>query len=116
MVRQLLEQEGMTAFVNGGFLEGGAGELPMGGLATVSVADEHEARALEVVREWESLPVPPRREVPLCCWRRLRRSSIFPPYSTPWARRSFFRSRRGGRSALTDRALPSARHDRMSTM
>lgn len=58
LIRQLLEQEGMLAFVNGGLLEGGAGELPMGGLATVSVADEHEARALEVVREWESMPVP----------------------------------------------------------
>lgn len=62
LVRQLLEQEGMTAFVNGGLLEGGAGELPMGGLATVSVADEHEARALEVVREWERMPVPPEDE------------------------------------------------------
>lgn len=59
MVRALLEQEGMTAFVNGGLLEGGAGELPMGGLATVSVADEHEARARQVVRDWESMPVPP---------------------------------------------------------
>lgn len=59
LVRQLLEQEGMTAFVNGGLLEGGAGELPMNGLVTVSVADEHEARALSVVREWESMPVPP---------------------------------------------------------
>ena len=49
----------MTAFVNGGLLEGGAGELPMNGLVTVSVADEHEARALAVVREWESMPVPP---------------------------------------------------------
>lgn len=59
LMRQLLEQEGMTAFVNGGLLEGGAGELPMNGLVTVSVADEHEARALEVVREWQSMPVPP---------------------------------------------------------
>lgn len=59
LVRQLLEHEGMTAFVNGGLLEGGAGELPMSGLVTVSVADEHEARAREVVREWESMPVPP---------------------------------------------------------
>ncbi|SFL21406.1 Putative signal transducing protein [Lysobacter sp. cf310] len=59
LVHQLLEQEGMTAFVNGGLLEGGAGELPMSGLVTVSVADEHETRAREVVREWESMPVPP---------------------------------------------------------
>lgn len=58
MVRQLLEQEGMTAFVNGGLLEGGAGELPMGGLATVSVADEHAERARQVVLEWESMAVP----------------------------------------------------------
>ncbi|UHQ23755.1 DUF2007 domain-containing protein [Lysobacter sp. 5GHs7-4] len=58
LVSQLLEQEGMTAFVSGGLLEGAAGGLPTGGLATVSVADEHAERARQVVRDWESMPVP----------------------------------------------------------
>lgn len=41
----------MAAFVNGGLLEGGAGELPMGGLATVSVAGERAARRYDARAE-----------------------------------------------------------------
>lgn len=64
LVSQLLEHEGIAAFVSGGLLEGAAGGLPAaGGLATVSVADEHEARARQVVREWESMPVPSDEEI-----------------------------------------------------
>ncbi len=54
MVIHVLEQAGVHAHVQGEFLQSGAGELPLGGLVAVAVADEDVARAREVVREWEA--------------------------------------------------------------
>lgn len=53
LVKHLVEEAGMLAFVNGGYLQGGVGELPASGLVTVSVADEDEAAARAVVRDFE---------------------------------------------------------------
>lgn len=47
LVKGTLEQAGIPAFVNGEYLTGGIGELPVGGLVNVMVADidvEHAQR------------------------------------------------------------------------
>ena len=54
IVKGMLEQQGIQARVNGEFLQGGIGELPLIDLGTVSVAEEDYEKALEVVREYEN--------------------------------------------------------------
>ncbi len=59
MVAGLLEQAGLLAQVNGDMLQGGIGELPALGLASVWVADNDEHRAREVIADFEaSQPLP----------------------------------------------------------
>ena len=55
IVKGMLEQRGISARVDGEYLQGGIGELPLIGLVTVSVADEDDVKALEVLREYESV-------------------------------------------------------------
>jgi hypothetical protein len=54
MIRNLLEQAGMEARVEGEYLQGGVGELPAGGLVRVLVADRDEAAARSVIAEWDA--------------------------------------------------------------
>lgn len=54
MVVHMLAEAGVDAHVQGEHLQSGAGELPVGNLVAVAVADEDVARAREVVREWEA--------------------------------------------------------------
>ena len=54
IVKGMLEQQGIQARVNGEYLQGGIGELPLIDLVTVSVAEEDCEKALEVVREYEN--------------------------------------------------------------
>ena len=54
IVKGMLEQQGIQARVNGEYLQGGIGELPLIGLVTVSVAEEDYEKALEVLREYEN--------------------------------------------------------------
>ena len=54
IVKGMLEQHGIQARVNGEYLQGGIGELPLIDLVTVSVAEEDYEKALEVVREYEN--------------------------------------------------------------
>ena len=54
IVKGMLEQQGIQARINGEFLQGGIGELPLIDLVTVSVAEEDYEKALEVVREYEN--------------------------------------------------------------
>ena len=54
LVKGLLEQRGIPAFVSGQYLTGALGELPVAGIVTVYVADEHEAAANDVVAELEA--------------------------------------------------------------
>ena len=54
IVKGMLEQQGIQARVNGEYLQGGIGELPLIDLVTVSVAEEDYEKALEVVREYEN--------------------------------------------------------------
>ena len=54
IVKGMLEQQGIQARVNGEYLQGGIGELPLIGLVTVSVSEEDYEKALEVLREYEN--------------------------------------------------------------
>ena len=51
LVRGVLEQHGIPAYVFGDYLSGAAGELPVCGLVEVHVANEHHAEAESLVRE-----------------------------------------------------------------
>lgn len=53
MVADQLQREGIHAEIFGGYLQGGAGELPATGLVRVMVADEDLDRAARIVAEWE---------------------------------------------------------------
>lgn len=53
MVADQLEQHHIHAEIFGGYLQGGAGELPASGLVRVMVADEDSDRAGRIVAEWE---------------------------------------------------------------
>jgi hypothetical protein len=60
MVCDLLSQAGISARVDGEFLAGAGGELPLGNTVKVRVAPERAAEAREVIAEWEKLqPVDP---------------------------------------------------------
>ncbi len=54
MLVHLLGQEGIRAHVEGEHLQSGAGELPLGGLAAVAVADEDVDAARAIIRDWEA--------------------------------------------------------------
>ena len=54
LLKGLLEQDGIMAFVNGEYLQGGMGELPTGGLISVSVADADQEAAMRVVAEFQT--------------------------------------------------------------
>lgn len=54
MIKGLLQQYDIRAFVQGEYLQGGAGQLPTADLVTVSVTDEHRAEAKKIINEWEA--------------------------------------------------------------
>jgi hypothetical protein len=54
IIKGLLEQQGIPARVNGEYLQGGIGELPLIDLVTVSVEEEDYEEALSLIREYES--------------------------------------------------------------
>lgn len=65
LIRQLLEAEGIPAFIQGEYLQGAVGELPANTEILVHVADENADAARVVVDEWESAePVAMEDEVP----------------------------------------------------
>ena len=51
LVKGALEGAGILAFVNGAFLTGAAGELPVSGLVNVMIADIDIERAQTIVKE-----------------------------------------------------------------
>lgn len=53
LLRQLMEAEGIPAFVQGEFLQGAVGELPANTEVFVRVPDEHVEAARAVVEDWE---------------------------------------------------------------
>lgn len=54
MVKNLLVQHEIPAYVQGEHLQSGAGELPMGGLVKVSVENKHFNEAKAIIKDWES--------------------------------------------------------------
>ena len=54
LVKGLLEQAGIRAFVAGEYLQGGVGDLPASGLITVSVVDQEVEGARRVVEQYEA--------------------------------------------------------------
>ncbi len=54
LIKNLLEQQEITAYVFGDYLQGGVGEIPAIGLVTVNVADSDYTKAKEVVDAWDS--------------------------------------------------------------
>lgn len=53
LLKNILEQEGIGAYINGEYLQGGIGELPVMGLLSVMVEERDWVRASEIVRRWE---------------------------------------------------------------
>jgi putative signal transducing protein len=62
IVMHVLEQAGVHALVQGEFLQSGAGELPVGNLVGVAVADEDVEIAREIIEDWERLMQEPGEE------------------------------------------------------
>jgi hypothetical protein len=67
MLQDLLKQEGISATVQGSYLQGAIGELPAAGLVRLLVEDEKYADARTVIQRWEATivsdptPPPPKR-------------------------------------------------------
>jgi predicted dehydrogenase len=58
LVVDLLRSEGIDGRIHGAYLAGAAGDLPVGGLVRVMVADADAERASAIVARWDALPVP----------------------------------------------------------
>ena len=54
LIKNLLEQQEIPAYVFGDYLQGGVGEIPAIGLVTVNVSDSDFTRAKEIVDEWDA--------------------------------------------------------------
>lgn len=59
MICDLLARAGISARVDGEYLAGVAGEMPLGAAVKVRVAPERAKEAREVIAEWEKLQPPP---------------------------------------------------------
>ena len=57
MIKGLLEQYEIRAFIQGEYLQGGMGELPAADLVTVSVDDDNYNEAKKMIAEWEAATV-----------------------------------------------------------
>lgn len=54
IIKNLLEQHGVEAYIAGYYLQGGLGELPVIDLIQVQVQAEDEAAARQVLRDYEA--------------------------------------------------------------
>ncbi|MEO6118112.1 MAG: DUF2007 domain-containing protein [Methylotenera sp.] len=54
LIKNLLEQQEIPAYVLGEHLQSGVGEIPAIGLIRVSVSDTNYKRAKEIVDEWDA--------------------------------------------------------------
>jgi hypothetical protein len=54
MILNLLEMQGISARVDGEYLQGGMGELPAAGLVRVMVAEEDYQAAKDIVNRWDA--------------------------------------------------------------
>jgi len=53
LLKHLLAQEDVAAYIYGEFLQGGVGELPVNGIVRIMVDEQDVARAEKVLRRWE---------------------------------------------------------------
>lgn len=53
LLQDILQQEGITTYISGEYLQGGMGELPVMGLINLLVEDDEQYRAERVIRSWE---------------------------------------------------------------
>lgn len=54
LIKNLLEQHGIEAYVAGHYLQGGLGELPVFNLIQVQVNADDEAAALKIIQDYEA--------------------------------------------------------------
>jgi len=54
LVKGLLQQQGIAAYIRGEYLQGGIGELPPMGMVQVQVAQEDVERAEKIILAWEA--------------------------------------------------------------
>jgi hypothetical protein len=54
ILKGLLEVEGIEVFINGEYLQGGMGDLPVSGIITLSVEECDVARALKIIEAYEA--------------------------------------------------------------
>jgi hypothetical protein len=78
LIRDLLERAGIPAHVEGEYLQGAAGELPLGNLVRVRVAAAKAAEAREIIADWEKAQPPPEPSSPIAG---SKRSSSWAPYT-----------------------------------
>lgn len=57
IIKNLLAQQGITAFVLGEHLQSGVGEIPAIGLVRVTVSDADHPQAKAIVAEWDASPL-----------------------------------------------------------
>lgn len=55
MIKSLLEQQDIPAYIQGEYLQGGVGEIPAFGLVKIAVNDAYYDRARKIITEWQSL-------------------------------------------------------------
>ncbi|MES2580461.1 MAG: DUF2007 domain-containing protein [Pseudomonadota bacterium] len=57
LIKNLLEQQEIPAYVFGDYLQGGVGEIPAMGLVTVNVSDSDYTNAKEIVDTWNAATI-----------------------------------------------------------
>lgn len=57
LIKNLLEQQEIPAYVFGDYLQGGVGDIPAIGLVTVNVSDSDYTNAKEIVNAWDAATV-----------------------------------------------------------
>ena len=57
LIKNLLEQQEISAYVFGDYLQGGVGEIPAIGLVTVNVSDSDYTKAKEIVDVWNAATI-----------------------------------------------------------
>lgn len=53
LIKNILEQEGIEAYISGEYLQGGMGELPVMGMIGVMVDETDRYHAEQIVQNWE---------------------------------------------------------------
>ena len=53
VVKGLLQQEGVTGFIQGEYLQGGIGDLPVSGTVRIDVNNEDFDQAKLIIKQWE---------------------------------------------------------------